>query len=120
MENASKIMYRIANIFNWIALVLGVLCLVLGIVCMVNPNITNGQNTVEEVTAAGITLIVAAVWILIWNILLIVLTRKAAEKGSSQNWDILFLIFGILGGSIFYILGGIFGIIGHEDSHAAK
>jgi uncharacterized membrane protein HdeD (DUF308 family) len=109
MEDASKVMYKIANVFNWIALVAGVIMLVCGIVFMVNPSAFQYSGSTDAATAAKI-LIGIGIWAIIWPLVLILLTRVAYKKNSSQNWDILFLILGILSGSIFYLLGGIFGI----------
>ena len=50
-----------------------------------------------------ITLIVALVEI--------ALVRVAKGKNTSKGWDILFIVLGVLGSNIFYILGGIFGVI---------
>jgi uncharacterized membrane protein len=111
MEEASKVMYKIANVFNWIELVLGVLMVVFGIVLIVNPSAIQSSNTVQEVAAGGTGLLIAGIWLIIIPIVLIFLTRAAYKKGSSQNWDIIFLIFGVIGGSIFYFLGGLFGIL---------
>ena len=54
------------------------------------------------------------IWLLIFAIVLIVLTRLAYKKGTSKGWDILFLVFGILECNIFYVLGGIFGLVARD------
>jgi uncharacterized membrane protein HdeD (DUF308 family) len=111
MEDASKVMYKIANVFNWLALVLGVLFIILSIVFFANPNTpVNGQTDPESVTAIAVTFLVLGIWWIILPLVLIFTTRRAYAKESSQNWDIVFLILGILSGSLFYILGGAFGI----------
>ncbi|OPZ36414.1 MAG: hypothetical protein BWY98_00428 [Tenericutes bacterium ADurb.BinA155] len=110
MENASKVMYKIANIFNWIAAVFGIVIIVFsilgGLKVDLGSNFTNnlGWNTLWE-----------GIWWLVWAVVLIVLTRIAYNKGSSKGWDVLFLVFGILGWNVFYILGGIFGLVAHKD-----
>jgi hypothetical protein len=40
--------------------------------------------------------------------------RTADEDIMAKEWDILFLVFGIVGWNIFYVLGGIFGIVSKE------
>ena len=36
---------------------------------------------------------------------------RSKAKGSSKAWDVLFIVLGVLGANIFYILGGIFGLV---------
>jgi hypothetical protein len=105
MENASKVMYKIANIFNWILLVIGILAIVFGI--LGKTGVMNIQGDLGMGIGAGIYLV-------IWCIILIVLTRVAYGKGSSKGWDILFLIVGIVAGDIFYFRGGLFGLIANN------
>jgi hypothetical protein len=130
MEDASRIMYKIANVLNWILLVLCVFFLIFGIVFVANPsgilsgnsNLTaNGHPaTADDITAAGLALIFVSIWLIIIDVLFIVFTRIAAKKGSSQGWDILFLVLGILSGSLFYFLGGLFGVIAKNQTPAAQ
>jgi phosphoglycerol transferase MdoB-like AlkP superfamily enzyme len=125
MEDASRIMYKIANVLNWILLVLCVGLMIAGIVFIANPTgILNGGNytvngapaTADDIRGAGITLVIIAVWCIIIDVLFIVFTRIAAKKDSSQGWDILFLVLGILSASIFYFLGGLFGVIAKNQT----
>lgn len=111
MENASKVMYKIANVFNWIALVAGLALAVVGLLIGVNV-IT--PDTVSD-PDAWIAVMVAGIWFFAFSLLLIILTRIAYKKNSSKGWDILFLILGFLGGDIFYVLGGIFGLVGDNN-----
>ena len=107
MEKASRVMYSIANFFTWLLLLLCATGIVLfslmfaGII----PN-TSGYE--------GATLIGAIVYlsiVLFFSFITILMVRRAKAQGSSKGWDVLFLIFGILGGNIFYVLGGIFGLV---------
>jgi len=108
METASKVMYKIANIFNWIEAICGILIIVFSILAGVGVNMGSG------VEGFGWDTLWYGIWLLVWAIVLIVLTRIAYKKGSSKGWDILFLVFGILGWNIFYVLGGIFGIVSND------
>lgn len=130
MEDASKVMYKIANVLNWIALVFCVGLLIAGVVLMANANaIINGSTTITnaegnpataaDVVALGTAFLIIAIWLIIIDVLFIVLTRIAYKKGSSQGWDILFLVLGLLSGSIFYTLGGIFGLVAKNDTKKA-
>ena len=101
MERASRVMYSIANFFTWILVVLSIIGIVFSIL------------TIAHVVDAGLT-----VGHLIWFIIVLVvalvtisLVRIAKDKHSSKGWDVLFIVLGVIGGNIFYILGGIFGVV---------
>jgi hypothetical protein len=110
MEKASRVMYKIANIFNWIFAVFGIVIIVFSILSGLNVNMGSNFST-----NLGWSTLWEGIWLLVWAIVLIVLTRIAYKKGSSKGWDVLFLVFGILGWNVFYILGGIFGLVAHKD-----
>lgn len=110
MEKASKVMYKIANIFNWIELVCGILLVVFGILMLTGAVVANSASSVDLVGGAA-GLMVVGIWMLIVSIVMVVMTRVAYAKGSSKGWDIFFLVFGIVAENVFYILGGIFGIV---------
>ena len=104
METASKVMYTIANIFNWILVFLCVGGIVLSALAMAHiMKVTEAYGTVRSLVYCIVTLIVALVSIS--------LVRIAKGKNTSKGWDILFIVLGVLGSNIFYILGGIFGVI---------
>ncbi len=109
MENASKVMYKIANVFNWIIAVLGVLVIVLSIL--------TGAGVIEkaQTDSLGWNTIWAGVYLLVFAVALIILTRIAYKKNSGQGWDILFIVLGFFGGNIFYLLGGIFGLVASNE-----
>jgi|LAHS01.1.fsa_nt_gb hypothetical protein len=125
MEDASRVMYKIANVLNWILLVLCAVLFIFGIFFTANAaslassgkyTMNDHVATADDITSAGIALIIVAVWLIIIDVLFIVFTRIAAKKESSQGWDILFLVLGLLSGSIFYTLGGLFGIIAKNQT----
>ena len=43
------------------------------------------------------------------------MVRKAKAEGSSKAWDVLFIIIGIFDANIFYVLGGIFGVLARRN-----
>ena len=107
MEKASKVMYSIANFFTWILLltcVAGITVLVL----MLTNVIPNKDGYSAAVLIGGIIYLSI---VLLFAILTIAMVRRAKADNSSKGWDLLFLIFGLLGGNIFYVLGGIFGLV---------
>ncbi len=105
METASKVMYSIANIFNWIMLVLCILGIVFTSLSLA------GALGDFKVAGASIAYIVVLAIVLFFCIITIWLVRMAKKKGSSKGWDVLFIVLGILDWNIFYFLGGLFGVI---------
>lgn len=108
MEKASRVMYSIANFFTWVLVILSIVGIVFSIIAIVNPDFA---KPVEGLPLIGTASLVYLIIVLIVGLITIAMVRRAKAKGSSKGWDILFLILGILGSNIFYILGGIFGIV---------
>ena len=117
MEKASRVMYSIANFFTWIIVILciaGIVCSVLGI--------ANVLHTPENLQFVGVGSLVYLIIVLIVSLITIWMVRRAKDKNSSKLWDLLFLILGIFGGNIFYVLGGIFGLVAvrRQLNHSMK
>ncbi len=106
METASKVMYSIANIFNWILAILYLFLIVMNGLALGGVKI-NGLDTTKLNVG---TLVVFIIGFLVC-LAIIGLVRIAKDRKSSKGWDVLFMILGIVGGNIFYFLGGLFGII---------
>ena len=106
MENASKLMYSIANFFTWILVALSIAGITLSILSMVNV-----IPSVPEIPFIGNGSLIYFIVVLIVALITIALVRRAKANGTSKAWDLLFLILGILGANIFYILGGLFGLL---------
>ena len=107
MEKASAVMYSIANIFNWILLLAGLAGIVFSVLAMTGvyqPNL-NGEIVFGIQTLIPCIIIFVVAWIVV------AMVRKAKKAGTSKFWDVLFIIFGVIGGNIFYFLGGLFGVI---------
>ena len=53
----------------------------------------------------------------VWDIFYYVFLKAVLDWPASLfDWDILFLVLGLLSGSIFYTLGGLFGIIAKNQT----
>lgn len=106
METASKVMYTIANIFNWILAI----CCIGGIVVssLVIAHVIPNETGYAYI---GLGSLIYLIILLVIVLVTIGLVRIAKNKKSSKGWDILFLIIGVIEWNIFYILGGIFGIV---------
>ena len=107
MGGASKVMYSIANFFTWIL----VLASIAGIV--VFSLVLTGliPNNTGESPAYLIGGIVYLSIVAFFSLITISMVRRAKKSGTSKGWDLLFIILGVLSGNIFYVLGGIFGLI---------
>ena len=106
MEKASRVMYSIANFFSWVV----VICCVAGIVIssLVMANVIKDMPDIPLVGAGGIVYFAI---VLVFSLIAITFVRIAKDKRSSKGWDVLFIVLGVLGSNIFYILGGIFGLV---------
>ena len=107
MEKASKVMYSIANFFTWVLLIVCIAGIV--VFSLMIPGII--PNNSGYGTSGLIAAIIYLSIVLIFCIITIAMVRRAKADNSSKGWDFLFLIFGLLGGNIFYVLGGIFGLV---------
>ena len=105
METASKVMYSIANFFTWIIVILCVAGIVFSSLYMADVLVSKGQFVLD------IRSLISSIVVLIVSLITIWMVRRAKDSKSSKAWDLLFLILGIFGGNIFYVLGGIFGLI---------
>ena len=106
MEKASKVMYTIANIFNWIMVVLCIVGIVFSSLAIAGT--LGGEHKVDFV---GIGSLIYCIIVLIFCLITIWLVRMAKKNNTSKGWDLLFIILGILDLNIFYFLGGLFGVI---------
>lgn len=119
MKNASKVMYLIGKIINIIEIVVASLLLASAIFVIGAPDQFVGKvdkiTTAEEAKAMGIALLVIAIIILTISIVILVLAskaKKALDNGATDNKPhIIMIVIGVLGGDIFYLLGGVFGVI---------
>ena len=125
MVNAAKIMYIIGKIKNIIELVGIAFLLVSGVVMTINPSLfldldPKSLPDVASIVACGIAFIVLGVIVLAVCILELVFASKAmaALKSGSKNTmpHIVMIVFGVLGTDIFYLLGGIFGLVATKDA----
>ena len=107
MGTASKVMYSIANFFNWIV----ILASISGIVVFSLMSVGIVPNNTGYSFSYLIGAIIYFSLVLLFSFISISMVRIAKKSGSSKGWDLLFVIIGVLCGNIFYVLGGIFGLI---------
>lgn len=111
MGKASRIMYSIANIFNWILLFLSLAGIVVSILIMAHVINADALAEVPLLGAGSLTYFIIVFLVCLVTIFLV---RKAKAKGTSKGWDILFIVLGVLDWNVFYILGGIFGLVARD------
>ena len=128
MKTASKVMYTIGRIFNILAMIGFLIVLIMGIVAIAKaPDVAaqaDATMTVEEARAAGITLTtVGAIFVAVYCIIFVLATHasKALNNDKKENAPhVLMIIIGVFG-DIFYLLGGIFGLVAEsENSNKAE
>ena len=108
MEKASKVMYSIANFFTWILAIFFIAGIVFSSLKIANVFVIEG---ISENAYYGIGSLITCIFMLIVCLITIAMVRRAKADGSSKGWDVFFIIVGILQTNIFYILGGLFGLI---------
>ncbi len=120
MKNAAQIMYKIAKIFNIIAIPASALILIIGIAVTATTPVSNNMTPEELATlASATTCIMWGIYLLITSILSIIICpkkQKEIENGSNEITPRVFLIvFGAISDNIFYILSGIFSLVARSQ-----
>ena len=124
MKVASKVMYIIGMISNVLLLICSIVIIVLSIIGLANPQLA--ENIQQEIQETGVPFagLVGAglgigIYLFIANLVVIFLARRAIKNLNERNGrvgaHIVLLVGGVLCWDIFYVLGGIFGIIGSND-----
>ena len=122
MKTASKVMYTIGRIFNIFAIVVSIIILILGIVCIAAPDrIAGASEDLADADAAkayGIVLVITGVILLVIYAVVCILAGHASRSLNNGRKDnaphILMIIVGVFG-DIFYLLGGIFGLVAENS-----
>ena len=109
MQKASAVMYSIANIFNWILLFASIAGIVFSALAIAGVQVGS-----LDMSQLGTFTLVWSIVIFLVCWIVIAMVRRAKKAGTSKFWDVLFMIFGILGANIFYFLGGLFGLIARK------
>ena len=108
MKKASEVMYRIANFFIWILVLLCVALIVLSILTMTGVLQNNGTNM-------GVGSLVGGIVLLVIELIVLAFSRHAANSARDGNRralpHVLMLLMGIFSGNIFFFLGALFGLI---------
>ena len=118
MKKAAKIMYTLGIIGNFIMIIFCLIGMIISLVGVANVEEIIGSITEfsqEEVTAAIAFLTSFSIIYLIIYIVTVILAFVAKSKVNDGKKSffphILVLVIGVIGWNVFYILGGIFGIV---------
>ena len=127
MENASKVMYIIGKVFNILGIIAFAFMLFAGIMVVSNPAEFVGPNlvaSVEEAITLGTGVIIASAIGLVISIVALVLANRATKQlnsGKANNTPhIIMIVIGVLGTDLFYLLGGIFGLVATSSTNESK
>ena len=112
MKTATKIMYFIGRIFNWVELFAGLILIIIGSVIL-GISLANGGGIGEN--AAALSLLTPGIILFVVALIVITLAKKASKSlnkpGHKAGPHVFMLVIGIISENIFYVLGGIFGLI---------
>ena len=123
MKKASGIMYTIGKVINIIEIVCNAILVLFGALIIANKedlfaelikDPANNITSVSQVNSIGLTLLIAGIVACVISIVILILAIKA-KKAISQNKKgitphIVMIVVGVFG-DIFYLLGGIFGLV---------
>lgn len=132
MKDASRVMYTIAKVLNIISIV-GIALLFIGAITIAaNPGeylsqfqeaLNDAAITEEVVLGIAVGLIVyalIALAVLIVCIVLVGKAQKALEDPSKNAPHIVMIVLAVFSGSLFYLLGGIFGLVANGQNKPAQ
>lgn len=122
MKEASRLLYKVGNIINVIAIVLALIIAICSFAAyggIDRESAIEMGKTVKEAQALCLALgIFLVICVIVWIVIYIV-AKKAIkalnDDSTSITPHVLMIIIGVLGQSIFYLLGGIFGVIAENQ-----
>ena len=125
MKSASRVLYIVGRVFNVVTMIFSLIGIILGILFIA----LKGQiaeacadleyfNTPKEIEVIGIVFLVSSIIGLLVYVVIFILATNASKKLKEGSTEVaphvLMLIVGLFG-DIFYLLGGIFGIVAAND-----
>ena len=111
MKHASELMYKIGRIFNFVLFGIYGIWAIFAIVAIA----TGAAAQSSEAVAAGVYSLIWAILFLAFTLVALILSKKALnalEDGRNNKKEhIIMIVVGAISNDIFYLLGGIFGLI---------
>ncbi len=124
MKTASKVMYTLGTIFNIIGIFLWAIFIVLGILTrtfskdIFERRTAGATYTEADVKIVGTVLMVTGIIAIVITIIVLILAAYARRKLNNNQRDlaphIIMIVIGVFG-SLFYLLGGVFGLVAESD-----
>ena len=124
MKTASKVMYTLGTIFNIIGIFLWAIFIVLGILFRafsedIYERRTPGATYTEaDVKIVGTVFMIIGIVAIVITIIVLILAAYAKRKLNNNQRDlaphIIMIVIGVFG-SLFYLLGGVFGLVAESD-----
>ena len=124
MKSVSGIMYTIGKVFNIIGFFLNAIFIALGIIIkayakeIFERRTAGATYTEADIKIVGTTLMVFGIIAFVVSFVVFILATIAKSKLKNEKRDIvphvIMIIIGVFG-DIFYLLGGVFGVIAEAD-----
>ena len=120
MKSASKVFYMIGFVFNIIAIIFGGLLLAFSIMGLTDhelflkivAELNRGEQLVHDTLILMIVLLSIELVLDILFLIIILKAKKDLNEGNGKlSTHVVLLIAGILASNLFYLLGGIFGLV---------
>ena len=120
MKSASKVFYMIGFVFNIIAIIFGGLLLAFSIMGLTDhelflkivAELNRGEKLVHDTLILMIVLLSIELVLDILFLIIILKAKKDLNEGNGKlSTHVVLLIAGILASNLFYLLGGIFGLV---------
>ena len=120
MKSASKVFYMIGFVFNIIAIIFGGLLLAFSIMGLTDQELfekivqelQRGPQLVHDTLIFMIVLLSIELVLDVLFLIIILRAKKDLNEGNGKlSTHVVLLIAGILASNLFYLLGGIFGLV---------
>ena len=120
MKSASKVFYMIGFVFNIIAIIFGGLLLAFSIMGLTDhelflkivAELNRGEQLVHDTLILMIVLLSIELVLDVLFLIIILRAKKDLNEGNGKlSTHVVLLIAGILASNLFYLLGGIFGLV---------
>ena len=120
MKSASKVFYMIGFVFNIIAIIFGGLLLAFSIMGLTDhelflkivAELNRGEQLVHDTLILMIVLLSIELVLDVLFLVIILRAKKDLNEGNGKlSTHVVLLIAGILASNLFYLLGGIFGLV---------
>ena len=118
MGNASKILYRVGSFFYWLQLILEFLSLALSVFGIYNYEsiaLKVEKYSAEELKINFIAMTIIFSILILLNLIILAFAKKALRAVNdgviNRSPHVIMIIIGLLGTNIFFLFGGIFGLL---------